>query len=775
MANDHMAVIEDGDPVASRLTGSCRLDPPANPGSKTDDGYLERSSEIESSCTVLAADCNNQATSSQHQEEEEEDGGGGRQILSAQSLLTGEQPSNETIDELAECDSGPASQSVCRIEIDLGPVGSGDSHHNSTARGSSQQETQMFSAHAHEEQRPPGPTLGDRNHQQQEINNHPSANGGRFFGESSPPKLSFSSRHMREYFESFKSHHQDTRNLYQFFKSARTELVACLLFALISSYALIVCRTSLAEPPTPTPTSTSSASAAAAANRLWSQLISGLIVCLLVASLTQVFGHVSGCHLIPSISLALFIKGHIGRARLASYLAAQLLGALLGVGLLALLTSSQMPPVSSHTDRFRPIGGAGLAHSQQPAQRGFVQLPPTGQKSRRRKRGTASAASSDVGAEKPTNGKSLEWDDFNLNDVDATDSNNNSSSNDNTGPGSETILLSIMEQQQKAKTDAAVSRKLEATNLAAAAAAPSESSAGPKEKTITLSDPMLASTYLHSGGRLPPREPRDQAAKAPSESIGGLAPAAAAKPDADGVIWATGSAGSSNTINDESRVLSSLTRPESFPSEDPSSSPKTATTATSSEQPSLLVAAAAETIGKNSSSLGPVPRKTPLPAAAASASATVIKRSKRNKQRQQHLAASFSSAASAVAEPSNETITSTAPSRGEGARGVSGGGELVTSNMLAWSLPEPIMFADSISQCSKSAGREAMLLANCLSLSNVSQMFVFQLIACSLVVLVYLVNVDPRRTDVGFKSLSIGFGYFVAFAFTVSIITTTLD
>jgi glycerol uptake facilitator-like aquaporin len=52
-------------------------------------------------------------------------------------------------------------------------------------------------------------------------------------------------------------------------------------------------------------------------------------------------------------------------------------------------------------------------------------------------------------------------------------------------------------------------------------------------------------------------------------------------------------------------------------------------------------------------------------------------------------------------------------------------------------------------------------------LLNASQAFGYEFLATFIVVLAYLVNSDPQRSDAGFKSLSIGFAYSIANFFSV--------
>lgn len=249
---------------------------------------------------------------------------------------------------------------------------------------------------------------------------------------SDTPRLAVTSRRLKEYFESLRGRSRSNGNLYQFFKSARSELVACLLFCLISSQALIVGRqffqtSSKEDFPNASSLTTRKVEASSPIDsQSWSSvglnsaahLVGGLADAFTVTSLTQVFGHISGCHLIPSVSLALYIKGHISRARLAAYLGAQSLGALLGIGLLGLLTSSQIAGSNLQITRLvNSTTGEPVASSEMGAHK-LAGNSPT--KTRRRRDALPGNQDDPLG-------------DFNLNDV----------------QGSETILLSIMEQAER--------------------------------------------------------------------------------------------------------------------------------------------------------------------------------------------------------------------------------------------------------------------------------------------------------------------------------------
>lgn len=112
---------------------------------------------------------------------------------------------------------------------------------------------------------------------------------------------------------------------YQFWKCARTELVASLLFALITSYATILSRLATNDP-----------------TSLQVHLICGVVQAATATTLTQIFGQISGCHLTVGVTLALFVKGKITWRRLFAYTIAQAIGALFGIELLLLITSTEL-------------------------------------------------------------------------------------------------------------------------------------------------------------------------------------------------------------------------------------------------------------------------------------------------------------------------------------------------------------------------------------------------------------------------------------------------
>jgi len=499
-----------------------------------------------------------------------------------------------------------------------------------------------------------------------------------------PPKLSFASKRMKEYFESFKAHGSETVRVYQFFKSTRTELVACLLFTLITSQALITCRTQqlgsastwplkLQMPETQGKMGDNSgvklsigiSTLVGRQQSMLADLAGGLVTSFTVASLTQVFGHISGCHLIPAVSLALYVKGHISRARLGSYLVAQSVGSILGVSMLSLLTSSQLT-----AREYREFLSTFEKRQHEPSS-GQYQTASTMQtvakqsNQRRRKRREAS-------------------EDINLSDV----------------QGSETILLSIMEQQENDRRQRG--RQLERRNL--------------EGKTITADVGGLQEGPL------------------PMEATFGVEGGNAGLQSAQ-----RQSLGATRTIESRSKLP-------------PETRPLVNDKSRAHNDPTRAL--------ENSTDAGPWNGE--------SGQRSRVQRRKRTRRQQQQQQIQVQDTGTGIG-PVNETQLDS--------------GHYL--NLLEFSLPLPIMASESIRQCidkqqqqqakggSQPSGQTMAQLASqsfnqCLLLSNSSQMFIFQLLATSLIVLTYLVNVDPRRTDLGFKSLSIGLAYFVASALTVS-------
>jgi aquaporin Z len=52
-------------------------------------------------------------------------------------------------------------------------------------------------------------------------------------------------------------------------------------------------------------------------------------------------GHISGCHLNPTVSVGLWMGGRFPKAELAPYIAVQIIGGIVGAGVLYLIASGQ--------------------------------------------------------------------------------------------------------------------------------------------------------------------------------------------------------------------------------------------------------------------------------------------------------------------------------------------------------------------------------------------------------------------------------------------------
>lgn len=583
------------------------------------------------------------------------------------------------------------------------------------------------------------------------------------------PKLSFASKRMKEYFESFKGHSGESARLYQFFKSIRTELVACLLFSLIVSQSLIVCRTNLdpralagtwplERDQTSIRTGTSSSNHQTHAqtraqthdqnpsqilltnyqhheisstnNGVASHLISGLVSAFTVASLTQVFGHISGCHLIPSISLALYFKGHISRARLASYLAAQSIGALTGVALLTLLTSSQVT-----TNEYRQTLGA-LARQDPQNKWDPYQMAPI--------LGTAVHHSGAVGGTHSNNRRRRRRR--------QVDNPNKAEVNLNEVQGSEMILLSIMEQKQRLEDEKNQVKQSRLSNVVQI-----------EQETIS----------------------RDRRQDNASTSSGSTSDTSSSFPSGPGTSQLDGSSRSTGSplerttgpsTNDNSiRPLVGTTNGE--PPRAPERQHATATRSYTDQLISDLPPVKADLSSNISTNQPANELPNNFPAQSTSSRPPKLKRKKRQRQQQR---------LNWLNNASDSSITNGANNNGHNLADNSPGDYYI--NLLEFALPDEIMASDSIRQCiskqnsnderasqspiSSSSSPLGSWLSSasfnrCLKLSNTSQMFVYQLLATSLVVLTYLVNVDPRRIDLGFKSLSIGLAYFIASSLTI--------
>ena len=62
-----------------------------------------------------------------------------------------------------------------------------------------------------------------------------------------------------------------------------------------------------------------------------------------VATIAQSIGHISGCHINPAVTLGLFFGGKIGLINSILYIVAQLIGGLIGAGLLKVTLPIRIP------------------------------------------------------------------------------------------------------------------------------------------------------------------------------------------------------------------------------------------------------------------------------------------------------------------------------------------------------------------------------------------------------------------------------------------------
>lgn len=63
---------------------------------------------------------------------------------------------------------------------------------------------------------------------------------------------------------------------------------------------------------------------------------------LSVVAMAYAIGHISGCHINPAISIAMVVAGRMKAKEAALYVAAQILGAILGAGILYLIVTNQL-------------------------------------------------------------------------------------------------------------------------------------------------------------------------------------------------------------------------------------------------------------------------------------------------------------------------------------------------------------------------------------------------------------------------------------------------
>lgn len=647
------------------------------------------------------------------------------------------------------------------------------------------------------------------------------------------PKLTAASQRVREYLESLKNHRglkEESGRLYQFFKSIRTELVACLLFTLISSYALILARNQFNGPPPSSPLIISSLSSSYSTyhhhqqqqeqvtqnnnnnqeqqqqenHRVSVHLTRGLADSLTVATLTQVFGHISGCHLSPSISLALYVKGHITSVRLVAYLAAQSAGALAGAGLLAALTSSQinLPGNSlffaSISKLAQPLESSGSL----PASTSSVTLAATANlvNSKRRKRETkpvgvpngsstlvaasTSATTAPTGVAAGEAAAKVTVSSSYLTDESSLTTMNLGTALEEREP-SEGLLMSIMEQVGAARQRGP---EVAGSSTASSTAPPGKSNMKNETKVVVsieeggASEPMkdngtevtvsrlnstsASGSVVRQGGQKQQQQRRRQS----QEKLERRAMQTPATVWDDAVDDAVGEI--TNRLPSTTALADSSTgtKVETINTSGTYQNDKGTGNLTDNGEPTQ------QQQRQQPQAIGKVVR---------------LKRRKRNRRQQtqaQNLDFSSSSSLSQNQQQQQQYELS----------------RTATVNLLQFALPDPIMSDDSSMECLRfqrqfsltetnstatltttstspvttSQANEQKLggkmFVNCLSLPNGSQMFVFQLLASLLVILTYLANSDPRRSDLGHKSLSIGISYFVANLLTVSVTASPL-
>ncbi len=96
-------------------------------------------------------------------------------------------------------------------------------------------------------------------------------------------------------------------------------------------------------------------------------LLTALAFGLTIVAMAYSIGNISGCHINPAVSLAVLINGGISAAEFCGYVIAQILGALLSSGLLALIFSA-----GGVTDMTGGFGANGLAGVNGSAVAGLV-------------------------------------------------------------------------------------------------------------------------------------------------------------------------------------------------------------------------------------------------------------------------------------------------------------------------------------------------------------------------------------------------------------------
>lgn len=105
---------------------------------------------------------------------------------------------------------------------------------------------------------------------------------------------------------------------------------------------------------------------------------SGLGFSMAISLIIQIFGHISGAHLNPAVSLSAYLQGIIDLIDLAQYSVAQIIGAFIGFGALKFVT----PPSvfrSPELDESAPGLCSTVLHSELTPMKGvFIEFVATG-------------------------------------------------------------------------------------------------------------------------------------------------------------------------------------------------------------------------------------------------------------------------------------------------------------------------------------------------------------------------------------------------------------
>lgn len=90
-------------------------------------------------------------------------------------------------------------------------------------------------------------------------------------------------------------------------------------------------------------------------------LLTALAFGLSIVAMAYSIGNISGCHINPAVSLAMLIRGDLKPAEFAKYCTAQVLGAITGTGILAIIFN--LGQVTDMTGAFGANGLAGVGEN----------------------------------------------------------------------------------------------------------------------------------------------------------------------------------------------------------------------------------------------------------------------------------------------------------------------------------------------------------------------------------------------------------------------------